>query len=268
MLIFSEWFNPDLNLFLKNNEYEIYVDNININQSEYKKIFIVTEPRAIKLDVYNFIKNNSNIFYKIITYDEEFLTLNNSIKCLYGTSWVLSNNNLKVENIDISFIVGGKCITNGHRLRHEIYYNLNKINKYIDTFISSAYPIENKYNNKILYNDKNIVFSNYAYHLTIENSKQKNYFTEKIIDCFQTMTVPIYYGAQNIGEYFDINGIIILEYDDIDYIINKLNEINLDIFYKDNILSIKKNYELSFNYLDYDCRLIKVINDIDNNDNK
>ena len=48
--------------------------------------------------------------------------------------------------------------------------------------------------------------------------------------------------------------------DNIDYIINKLNEINLDIFYKENILSIKKNYELSFNYLDYDNRLIEIIN--------
>lgn len=262
MIIYSDWFNPNLNVFLQNIYYEIYVDNTNINSSESKKIFIITEPRSIKEHVYKFIEHNSNLFYKIITYDDEILKLNNSIKCLYGTSWVPNNDNLKLDNINISFIVGNKAETIGHRLRHKIYYNLNKINKNIDVFVSSRSPIENIYNNKILYDDKNIAFNNYGYHLTIENSKQNNYFTEKIMDCFQTMTVPIYYGPSNIGDYFDINGIIILEYDDIDYITNKLNEIDLYGFYKENIVSIKTNYELSFKYLDYDKRLIDIINNL------
>ena len=34
------------------------------------------------------------------------------------------------------------------------------------------------------------------------------YFNEKIIDCFFSGTIPIYWGTKNISKYFDENGII------------------------------------------------------------
>jgi hypothetical protein len=44
-------------------------------------------------------------------------------------------------------------------------------------------------------------------------------FTEKLLDCFKTLTVPIYYGCTNIEKYFNPKGIIqfntIEELDDI-----------------------------------------------------
>ena len=53
----------------------------------------------------------------------------------------------------------------------------------------------------------------------MENDSVPNYYTEKITDCFATGTVPIYWGATNIGDYFDERGIIVL---DEDFDINKL----------------------------------------------
>jgi len=45
----------------------------------------------------------------------------------------------------------------------------------------------------------------------MENDSVPNYYTEKITDCFATGTVPIYWGATNIGDYFDERGIIKLD---------------------------------------------------------
>ena len=43
------------------------------------------------------------------------------------------------------------------------------------------------------------------------NTNTKYYFTEKILDCFATGTVPIYWGCPNIGDYFNIKGILTFE---------------------------------------------------------
>ena len=48
----------------------------------------------------------------------------------------------------------------------------------------------------------------YAFSIAIENSQQDTYFTEKLIDCFSTGTVPIYWGTRKISEYFDMRGVI------------------------------------------------------------
>jgi len=40
-----------------------------------------------------------------------------------------------------------------------------------------------------------------------------HYFTEKILDCFRTRTVPIYWGCTNIREHFEADGIIVLDCD-------------------------------------------------------
>jgi hypothetical protein len=37
----------------------------------------------------------------------------------------------------------------------------------------------------------------------LENSVQKNYWTEKLADAYLSWCVPLYYGCPNIDEYFD-----------------------------------------------------------------
>jgi glycosyltransferase involved in cell wall biosynthesis len=49
----------------------------------------------------------------------------------------------------------------------------------------------------------------YMFSVAIENvSCDDNYFSEKIIDCFLTGTIPIYHGCIHIGEFFDARGIL------------------------------------------------------------
>jgi hypothetical protein len=43
----------------------------------------------------------------------------------------------------------------------------------------------------------------YEYSIAIENSNEKNYITEKFVDCVLCNTIPIYNGAPNIAEVYD-----------------------------------------------------------------
>ncbi|MBB6501687.1 glycosyltransferase family 10 domain-containing protein [Pedobacter cryoconitis] len=43
----------------------------------------------------------------------------------------------------------------------------------------------------------------YEYSIAIENSNEKNYVTEKFVDCVLCNTIPIYNGAPNISEIYD-----------------------------------------------------------------
>jgi len=47
--------------------------------------------------------------------------------------------------------------------------------------------------------------------VTIENSQYETYWTEKILDCFVTGTVPVYHGAPDLPDYFNMDGVIILD---------------------------------------------------------
>ena len=48
----------------------------------------------------------------------------------------------------------------------------------------------------------------YMFSVAIENGQYETYFTEKILDCFATGTIPVYLGAPDIGNYFNLDGIV------------------------------------------------------------
>lgn len=51
------------------------------------------------------------------------------------------------------------------------------------------------------FGDKWDVLSQYQYHIVIENSSQKYYWTEKLSDCLLAETFPFYYGCTNLTDY-------------------------------------------------------------------
>ena len=79
--------------------------------------------------------------------------------------------------------------------------------------ISFTYPYPNKKDSL-----------DFMFHLAIENCAEEGYFTEKIIDCFYSSSIPIYYGDPKIGEIFDGGGIIRLDESDMLTQINSLTE--------------------------------------------
>lgn len=93
----------------------------------------------------------------------------------------------------ISVITSNKAFTRGHRERIAFVEKLKAhYGSMIDVF-GRGYRD---------FNDKWDVLAPYKYHISIENSSQKYYWTEKISDCFLAETYPIYYGCTNLSDYF------------------------------------------------------------------
>lgn len=65
----------------------------------------------------------------------------------------------------------------------------------------------------------------YRFSIAMENCRENFYFTEKIIDCFFTDTVPIYWGCPKIHEIFDRRGIITFDsLEELHQILSRLDE--------------------------------------------
>ena len=85
---------------------------------------------------------------------------------------------------------------------------------------------------------------NYRYSIVVENDIEAYWFTEKIVNCFATMTIPVYIGATKIGEFFNEDGIIRItekDFDNIDKILKQCTKEE----YESRIDILKENFEKS-----------------------
>ena len=98
--------------------------------------------------------------------------------------------------------------------------------------------------------------NDYMFQITIENAKRQNYFADKIYDCFVTATVPIYWGAPNIGDFFDERGILSFNHpNELQEILYSLTEEKYYSMYE----YVKKNHEEVMKYLRPDDLLYESI---------
>lgn len=140
----------------------------------------------------------------------------------YGTSWVPPDAPPPPKRPGVSLVAGRKRRTAGHRLRHEVWRRQEEIRVPKRFFVSDrGWPRRlgwlkgcpgldplpaNPWRWPVLGDSKLPLFETH-YHLAIENCESRFYFTEKLLDCFLTDTVPIYWGCRNLGEYFDMRGV-------------------------------------------------------------
>lgn len=242
---------------------ELFIDSFQGYDAARKsfKILWVKESEEISKFKSAAIEHHAK-FDAVIAYDEEILnTCNNSHFLAFGTSWIQNYDLNTPKKFQISHLTGFKEITEGHILRKKVYYKQNRIKNPIDFYISQHGGVENSFNNKTLFELKNPLFDS-QFHICIENSRQKNFFTEKLIDCLVTKTIPIYWGCENIENFFDTRGFIIAN--SFEDIINSCNSINENT-YNEKAEFINKNFELSEKYITIIDRLETTINKILNN---
>ena len=180
-------------------------------------IGLQAEPDAILHHRQMLIDNHKNCDV-ILTYDDEILkACPNARQYVWGTTWISSDvyNNINIQRKQprISCLTGSKELTPAHTYRKMLYTQQNSIPFLpIVWFRSSHGPLmPNLGNNPILGDSKVPLFLDYQYSVVIENCRENNYFTEKLMDCLLTKTIPIYYGCPNISNWFDTRGWIILE---------------------------------------------------------
>jgi hypothetical protein len=108
-------------------------------------------------------------------------------------------------------------------------YFLDKLEKkihvnYAGNFRNNIPKIPGAYNSDEILN----FYSQYKFVICLENTKQETYITEKIINGFLAKTIPIYWGSDNICDYFNEERFINIK---------NLNETNIDEAIN-NIISI------------------------------
>lgn len=107
----------------------------------------------------------------------------------------------------LSAIASSKTLIAGHRRRNDFISLIEREFPEVDVF-GEGRPrrLANKSEGLLPY----------EYSIAIENTSTPHYWTEKIVDCFLSYTVPVYFGATNISEYFPDGSVIWLDLEDFD----------------------------------------------------
>jgi hypothetical protein len=221
------------------------------------------EPRVIHSFIYSWTLNHSHFFKEIWTHDDQLIqsllllqkqqqkqqeqqqqTTSMLVPmvrwiptggCWIQPKWLQMNLSELVEmkNQLCSFIASTKNKTNGHQFRNRARSEIQKTKWLPPVHImgkGTSRRIEHKVD----------ALKNYYFSIAIENSIIDTYFTEKVIDCFLTRTIPLYWGTQKISHYFDSNGI--LQFETIPQLIQLIRSLSKELY-----LSKLEAVETNFN---------------------
>jgi hypothetical protein len=245
---------------------ERFRNNLPNKNGKYRVFMNSTEPQPVCQPVEDVIKYHDR-FDLILTKTPEILNkCKNARLFLYGGCTV---NPLQPydKKFEISFLcTSNRGFLNGYELRHELWSRQNEI-KIPKLFYSSRFrPVDT---NRMLPDytiegkEKIHIFSS-MFSICPENFSEINYFTEKIIDCFWTKTVPVYWGCPNIDSYFDSRGII--KFHSIDELIQKSNDFTPEL-YNQMLPYIQENWKRSISYLFIHKRVREAILKVYNENN-
>lgn len=190
----------------------------NIDPKAKKNIALMMEGPEINRTYYDYISNNNNKFDLVLTFDKALLDRGENYKLnLYGTCW-LHDSYIKIWSKSklCSMITSNKTATSGHKIRHVISNYITQHNVPVDIYGGNYLQLphantkaySHDHTPRHITNGKIYALKDHMFSITIENSKEDYMFTEKLIDCFLSGTVPIYYGCPSISKFFNEKGIL------------------------------------------------------------
>ena len=229
----------------------------NFVNNESIKIFChVNEPTTSRwVEPIDHIIKNHKAYDRIITSNEKVLNeCSNARFMIYGTTWLNKSKHHsdsfgkytddigKIEKeLSLSMVCGSLTGKPGYNLRQAIFQNQNMINVPKRFYSSTRFIIPNT---PTLPNDDKIHLFKSMYSIAIESTQEKNYISEKLIDCLITKTIPVYWGCSNASDFFDTSYWLKVE--------DLVNFNFTEEYYYNNIEKINKNFEETKHY----CRNI------------
>jgi hypothetical protein len=244
---------------LKHIDFSLFIDDTPQNNSQLSdiNILVLQEPNEY-FGLHDYAIINQKIFNVIYTWNYKLLNIcNNTFPLFFGSTWIKPEHyNIEYDKkLQVSHLCGILNKTYGHSLRHELLFREFEI--LTDTKFYRTYG--DRFNMDTVSQDKVDVFGNSMYGVAIENSNTHNYFTEKLTDLFLLKTIPIYWGCSNIGDFFDVEGIIQVQ--NVDDIIKKANKLDIN-YYNERKEVINKNWLMAKDYLDYEKRIVNKIEEL------
>lgn len=215
---------------------------------------LLYESRGIEPYTYLLIEKVIDRFKIVFTHSSELLSKFKNCRWIPGGGiWVGGRLNylpaegeIKIQKKSklVSIVSSNKTMCEGHIVRLAIYNEL-KNNAKVDKFFATSRSTNNGWI-PIFRSLKDYMFS-----IVVENFIDDLYFTEKILNCFATGTIPVYIGAKKISSLFNPKGIITLE-PTKESLKQVMDSLSPDL-YNERLQAVQENFEL--------CQKFKCIED-------
>lgn len=201
------------------------------------KIGWLHEPYCLHSETYHNALKNLSKFDLMLSYWDGILDYGDNTRLVvYAGTWVNKKDwGNKPKTKLCSMLIGNKMATEGHRIRHEIAEMITSEGYKVDFFGARGTPLG--YGQATKY----AVLQDYHFSLAIETCRENNLFSEWIVDCFALGTIPIFWGAPNIYDFFDTQGI--LQFDTVSRCEKILAGLSPKL-YKDRLPSVHNNLGL------------------------
>lgn len=176
-----------------------YVNRPIVNEVKSRyKIGWLHEPPCLHPE--NYECNQAGMLDLLLTYYAPLLERSGTRFAPYGGVWLPRTEwGLRPKSKLCSFLIGTKTATEGHRLRQEV---ADVLGDTIDYFGARGTLTEYSWQ------AKRVALADYAFSIIIETCKTDGEFTEILCDALAVGTIPVFWGADDIGNYFDERGIL------------------------------------------------------------
>jgi len=178
-----------------------------------KKITIIQEPSWSEAHQYvNSLTDTDFLIIHDVALFEKKYNIKLGMKVIESPSYMFYHDHLPhsffadTESIKktrkISMIVSGQQFSRGnYRKRLAVLSEILSSDLDIDIYGRGLHIRDERYKGRLEY--KYVGLIPYEYSIAIENCNERNYITEKFVDCVICNTTPIYNGAPNISEVYD-----------------------------------------------------------------
>lgn len=196
-------------------------------------IALLLEPRSMIEPAYDWVEEHESYFRYIFTHDSKLLSLPNARMLNWADVW-LTTDSPKTKGISLVTSPKDWCPLHHARLK---LYNYFKEHGGVDVFYGD-------WNNPDIENIKpQDYLEHYKFSIIIENDIDDYWFTEKILNCFATKTVPIYVGARKIGALFNPQGIIQIPYSCLECIPGMIEAFHVADLYDFFLPGVEDNFK-------------------------
>ena len=242
------------NITDNNLNYNFIINDYTQNKKYDACIVLNTPEKNLKINVINgnvfcYFGESGERFYhpfmfkKLNQYDKIFSPIKNNINIIQcplflGSSILDFKKSDFIKDKILSFPLSNLLTHKGHRLRFSLYEKLkNQHNIPCDFYGRGINPVK----------DKIDMLKNYKYVIVSENLKKDFYITEKIQDAFMAECVPIYYGADNITDFYPEKSLIKINLENLEETVEKIKDIIKNDNYEIRLQYVKKSKELVLN---------------------
>ena len=186
------------------------------------KYGMLTESRTIVPQDYEIFHKHRGLereFCYIFTYDERILNEIDNAR-FYPIAAGIWNREMKEglyrkKDRDLSILSSDKTMCELHRFRLELARTCKK-EQLADTY--------GRFDGGDYVQSVDETLDRYRFSLIIENDVSDYYFSERLTSCLAAQTIPVYLGARKIGDFFNTDGMILLEKPDIETAKRRIRE--------------------------------------------